>query len=114
LCDKHLVAEYRELPRAFSLIKAAQARGEDCSERFIPRAYTLGSGHVRFFYDKAGYLLARQGEIIQEMIGRGFEPKFLDLSSLAEGIEVQRMRGWHPSGADRYLNRTRISERLAA
>ena len=112
LCDRHLVAEYRELPRAFGLIRAAQARGEACEERFIPAAYTLGSGHVRFFYDKGGYLIGRQLEIIAEMIARGFSPKHRNPWPLAADIQSQRMKDWEPTGVDRFINRQRIAERL--
>lgn len=45
LTDKHLLAEYRELPRIFNLARAV----EDA-----PTEYVLGTGHMKFFYDKLG------------------------------------------------------------
>ena len=57
LCNKHLLAEYRELPRVFGLAKPVDD---------APSAYVLGKGHVRFFYDKLGYLAKRQRQIIDD------------------------------------------------
>lgn len=63
LCDQHLLAEYRELPRVFTLAKV-------CSD--APRQYVLGTGHVKFFYDKLCYIYMRCLLLIQECEKRGF------------------------------------------
>ena len=52
LTVQHLVAEYRELPRIFALVRAAIARGERPDDTRNPTEYRLGSGHVRFFTAK--------------------------------------------------------------
>lgn len=49
LSREHLIAEYRELPRIFALVRAAIARGESPDDPRNPTSYTLGAGHVRFF-----------------------------------------------------------------
>lgn len=73
LCGKHLVAEYRELPRVFALVRAAIAR----RERFVHvDRYTLGKGHVRFFYTRLAWLAGRQAALIAEMVHRGYSPSF--------------------------------------
>lgn len=67
LTGPHLIAEYRELPRVFALVKAAIQRGETTTDRRNPPAYTLGTGHVRFFYMRLGYLAKRQASLVAEM-----------------------------------------------
>lgn len=67
LVRQHLISEYRELPRVFSLVRKAQDKGLQPSDIKAPRRYTLGTGHVKFFYDKLGYLVKRQQALIDEM-----------------------------------------------
>lgn len=113
LTDKHLVAEYRELPRLFKLMKAAQDRGEAINDKRNPKSYKLGTGHVRFFYDKAAYLINRQTSLINEMIARGFKPQYTDpLQAVPDGLSVDRMKDWLPDEAAMTINRQRIKERL--
>lgn len=45
LHQKHLVAEYRELPCVFKLAEAAAKRGGVVA----PDEYTLGAGHVKYW-----------------------------------------------------------------
>lgn len=112
LRPKHLVAEYRELPRVFGLIRAAQERGEAVDDPRNPDRYVLGKGHVRFFYDKAGYLILRQKELIDELLRRGYRPQFVDPAPLVEGIVAERMNDWAPDLEALTLNRARITQRL--
>lgn len=67
LSGPHLVAEYRELPRVFALASKAAIRGD----LMQPAAYTLGKGHLLFFYTRLGYLVRRHTELVQEMKRRG-------------------------------------------
>ena len=46
LCDKHLMAEIREITRIPNTIKTGKAIIAN-----IPDTFRLGSGHVKFFYD---------------------------------------------------------------
>jgi deoxyribonuclease (pyrimidine dimer) len=75
LSRQHLVAEYRELPRIFGLVRNAIERGEKPDPSEIP-AYTLGRGHVRFFYPRLAFLADRQAALVAEMIRRGYSPGF--------------------------------------
>jgi hypothetical protein len=108
LTDKHLLAEYRELPRIFRL-----ARDPKSYEKF-PQAYTLGAGHVKFFYDKLGYCEKRQGELFQELIRRGFKPNF-DPSNIKNDWfkEKHLWNDWEPTAEALEINRQRIKERLS-
>jgi hypothetical protein len=112
LSTAHLVAEYRELPRIFGLVRAAIERGEKPDDPRNPIEYRLGTGHVRFFYPRLGYLAKRQAELIEEMLRRGYSPSFTDPTSLLRGIPREWRGDWVPSKDAISINRTRISERL--
>lgn len=115
LHPRHLVAEYRELPRVFALIRAndeKRARGERVEP--IPPRYTMGRGHVRFFYDKAFWLWNRQAKLVQEMRIRGYKPQHEAGLSLLRGIDLTRQRtNWMPDLDEIRINRERIAQRLA-
>lgn len=68
LCDQHLLAEYRELPRILTMIIN---RSGQCSD--IPKYFTLGKGHMKFFFNKVATLALRYTKIIQELQKRGFK-----------------------------------------
>ena len=76
LCDQHLLAEYRELPRIFRLVSKAIERGESPDDPKNPETYRLGRGHCRFFYGKLGYLSRRWGEVYNELDRRLFNLSF--------------------------------------
>lgn len=113
LTTPHLIAEYRELPRIFGLVRAAIARGERPDDPRNPAEYRLGAGHVRFFYPRLGYLVRRQEALIAEMQRRGYAPGFTDPSGLLAGIPDAWRGDWAPSDAAVAINRGRIAERLA-
>ena len=114
LTRQHLVAEYRELPRIFALVREAIARGERPADRRNPLEYTLGTGHVRFFYPRLGYLLRRQRLLILEMQARGYRPSFVEVDHLIEGIAEEWLADWEPTELAMAVNRARIAERLRA
>ena len=113
LTGRHLVSEYRELPRIFALVRAAAARGERPDDSRNPRDYCLGAGHVRFFYARLGYLARRQAELVAEMRARGYLPNFTETHRLLEGIPAEWHGDWTPSPEALALNRARIAERVA-
>ena len=108
LSGPHLVAEYRELPRVFALAQKASIRGTFTQ----PAAYTLGKGHLLFFYTRLGYLVKRHADLIREMKRRGYKPSF-------QGIERRHFpeipdafwSDWEPPKDAVILNRRRIEER---
>lgn len=113
LTRAHLVAEYRELPRVFNL-----ARHPKPGEVF-PSSYTLGSGHVKFFYTRLGYLAERHTQLVLEMKRRGYKPTIPEdemwhHSERAGGDVPRELFGhWEPDAAAMELNRQRIQERLS-
>lgn len=68
LCDQHLVAEYREILRTIAL-----ATKKPVDEKKLPVKFTLGTGHVLFFYNKLKYIHKRFDSLRAELIRRGFE-----------------------------------------
>jgi len=111
LTGRHLVAEYRELPRIFGLVEKAITRGENPNDPRNPTTYRLGTGHVRFFYSRLQWLLQRQRSLIEEMMKRGYQPTH-DATGLGEGIPMEWWGDWSPDEHSMMINRERIAERL--
>ena len=110
LTRQHLIAEYRELPRIFRLVREAIARGESPDDERNPKQYVLGKGHCRFFYPRLNFLARRQGALIREMQRRGYRTTYegLDISD----IPVEWHGNYLPTEEDVNLSRQRIQERL--
>lgn len=111
LNDKHLLAEYRELPRVFGLVRKAQNKGMSPRQYYKYNKYTLGKGHVLFFYTRLNYLYVRQQKIIAECLKRGFDIKHTDPFDLLEDIDDGWIRQWRPQPEARSLNIQRIIQR---
>lgn len=69
LSTKHLIAELREIKRIPNHVSANK---DKLNMKGIPDKFTLGTGHVKFFYNKLGYLQARYKVLYEEAIVRGF------------------------------------------
>lgn len=113
LHNRHLVAEYRELPRIFGLVRAADARGEEPDDRRNPNTYVLGTGHVRFFYRRLGYLADRYIQLCAEMKRRGFRVTYdEDPRVVHADIPAKWWGMWRPQLVALDINRGRIAARL--
>lgn len=64
LIDQHLVAEYREIVRVPNHVYKHGIKSP------IPELFTLGTGHVTFFFDKIEFLHNRFNSIVAEMKDR--------------------------------------------
>jgi deoxyribonuclease (pyrimidine dimer) len=89
----------------FKLAEAAAARGN-----FKPvSSYRLGTGHLRFFYTRLGYCVARFYELVAEMQRRNYVTNF------TKPPKVQVPKSWRevwvPDAAAIALNRQRLIER---
>lgn len=110
LSGPHLVAEYRELPRVFALAEKAAAGGK----RFQPGCYTLGKGHLLFFYTRLSYLAQRHAALVAEMKRRGYKPTFPGIRREDfPSIPDEYWGEWEPTAEALQLNRQRIQERSA-
>ena len=71
----------------------------------------MGSGNVKFFYDKIGFLKIRHTAIKNELLRRGFNIA-CNYDGLFDGIPDSLMNEWTPSLEDVDLSRERINEKL--
>jgi deoxyribonuclease (pyrimidine dimer) len=107
---EHLVAEYKEIVRVFALARSAQY---ELHKKKIPNEYTLGTGHVLYFYDKLKYITERYNSLCTEMKHRGYVCNRVEQSELERGIDRSLFWDYSVTDAALALNRARISERLA-
>ena len=103
---KHLTAEYRELPRIYEL--ALQSIRPN-----IPDSYTLGTGYVRFFYNKLKWVIDRHIDLIHEMNHREYNPTFTikDVHTMKRRIKEERpelFNDWSPNKDEIFTNRLRL------
>ena len=104
LGDKHLLAEHREIKRIPNLVSQGRYNLEGQPEKFC-----LGPGHVKFFYDKLGYLLTRYQTLYHECKRRGFQVQ--DWSGAWQGVPPSLMNDWIPEGWVTQRVEERIRER---
>lgn len=101
LTDQHLLAEYRELPRIFTLARPLRPR------EVVP-SYRLGAGHVKFFYPRTGWLAARQAALIRECLSRGFDIQHKTPPAPVPGLDGD----WRPNDKDVKVNLQRLQEKV--
>lgn len=110
----HLVAEYRELPRIFALAHKASQSPKPWTHK-QPKSYTLGTGHVLFFYDKLSFLADRHADLVREMLQRGYKPSFTGnlREQWQDSIPSSYWRSYTPTEDAISINIERINKRLA-
>lgn len=86
LPDKLLLAEHREITRIPNAVTSGRAKLQN-----IPKKFTLGTGHVKFFYCRLGYLSRRYASLLRECQRRGFN--VTDKSAAFETTEGNGMFG---------------------
>lgn len=109
----HLVAEYRELPRVFGLVRKYQERGgrpDSIATHGQPTSYVLGKGHVLFFYTRLRWCVRRYKELVDEMHRRGYKTSYT--MPRIEGLERHWFGDWEPTPEAMRINRARIKDRL--
>jgi len=105
LTNKHLIAEHREIKR----IPNCVSRGR-FNLNSTPKEFTLGKGHVSFFYNKLKYLKDRYEDLYKECKSRGFNVSYW--GNVWDNIPDQLMGNYSPTDRDREIIRQRIKERL--
>lgn len=108
LSRRHLLAEYRELPRVFRRVRIAQAKGKQPKDFNIPIQFVLGKGHETFFYNKLLFLVQRQESIITECLRRDYQIQFKDSKGLIKGIDRVWCNHYTPTIAEVRLSLSRI------
>lgn len=99
----HLIAEYREIPRVYSLARP-------CLD--APKEYQLGPGHVKFFYDKLLFIFVRHRLLVREMIHRGYTPAHLSTYDLLCQSLPQLRNMYYPTDQEISVSRDRLHTRL--
>jgi len=108
LSDKHLLAEHREIKRIPNMVTSGKAKLE-----IIPKEFTLGKGHVKFFYDKNKFTYNRYCLIYSECKRRGFNVEWYGGAwNLFILDHYQHLnKDWEPTPEANELIRQRIKER---
>lgn len=105
LCDQHLLAEHREIKRIPNTIKSGKAVIKN-----IPSDFRLGAGHVKFFYDKLGFLQKRYVSLYEECVKRGFN--VTNYEECFECLPKELLGTYDFTDLDNDLVKERIKERL--
>ena len=105
LVNQHLLAEHREIKRIPNCI----AKGKYNMDG-IPETFKLGTGHVKFFYNKLLYLKNRYWKLYIECIKRGFNVQ--NYSSAWDNVPQKLMNNYQPTYMDRKIVKERINEKL--
>lgn len=119
LSDEHLKGEYHEILRPFGLVKKALINGLNkwnFAKKYPnqPNDYTLGTGHVVFFYDKLVFIGKRHQELFVEMTRRGYNPTPIDYVSLEMSLPQWVLNDYTPTENALKLNRQRIQDNINA
>ena len=105
LTGKHLIAEHREIKRIPNCI----AKGKYNMDG-IPGRFKLGTGHVKFFYNKLKYLKKRYVMLYIECLRRGYKVQnYLDAWN---NIPKELMGDYKPTKRDISIIKERINARL--
>lgn len=104
LSQQHLIAEHREIKRIPNTITSGKAKVQG-----IPDTFTLGTGHVKFFYNKLAFLHRRYMAIYAECVARGIN--VTDFSSSFTNLPPELYNDWQPTITDIKPLVTRIRER---
>lgn len=104
LTRQHLLSEHREIKRIPNMVLSGRAKIENATDSF-----TLGKGHVTFFYKRLGYLLRRYKEIYNECIIRGYNVK--NYVNAWNEIPEHLMGEYIPTKRDKALIEKRINKR---
>ena len=136
LTDQHLFAEFREIkmiPKSLRRsLRAAWQKEFDKNDsnsfseqrarlamdavlKKIPKSYTLNTGHVSFFYDKAAYLKARYALLRIELMDRGINFNYdslLDDANVFDELPAEFHKHYHPTEEALSIVRKRIAEKI--
>jgi hypothetical protein len=104
LTKPHVIAEHREIKRIPNCIVKGRynMKGQ-------PKEFTLGTGHVKFFYDKCGYLKKRYEELYARCIELGVDATYF--GGAWDNVPKEFMGDYTPTDRDRKILIERLVER---
>jgi deoxyribonuclease (pyrimidine dimer) len=103
LLDTHLFSEWRELPRIFTMVKEGRNKSKP------PAKFSLGTGHVCFFYDKLEYLFNRYNAILREIHIRSLPADYWTSKSVIDSCRQMKLdsvgvwNDWYDADAEEIL-----------
>ena len=106
LTNRHLLAEHREIKRVPNVIKSGRYNLDG-----MPSKFCLGTGHVKFFYNKLEYLRHRYRSLHIECLQRKFNVQCYD--EAWDNIPCELMGNYKPSRLDRSLLIVRLHSKLS-
>jgi hypothetical protein len=106
LTGKHLIAEHREIKRIPNVVVKGRY-----NLKTAPKEFTLGTGHVSFFYTRLGYLKRRYQELYNECKRRGYNVQ--NYEDCWKDIPPELMGDYTPTPEAINLVSERIKDRLA-
>lgn len=105
LTKPHLIAEHREIKRIPNQVSKGRYNMKGKPDKF-----TLGEGHVKFFYDKLLYLKNRYDELYSRCRELNINVQYY--GSAWDNVPINLMNDYEPTDRDRQIIRERIKERL--
>lgn len=120
LTQAHSFGEYKEILRVFGGTKKALQKYPNKWSFYkaygdkIPTEYTMGTGHVLFFYDKLMFIAERYQQLCQWRKVRGYKYTELSIQELLDGLPDFVLQSYTPTEDALQINRERIAERLGA
>ena len=105
LVNQHLIAEHREIKRIPNCIAKGRYNMDG-----IPDRFKLGTGHVKFFYNKLLYLKNRYIKLYEECINRGFNVQ--NYINAWDNVPIELMNDYQPTEVDRDIIKERINLKL--
>ena len=110
LTDQHLMSEYREIFMIGSALQRS-LNSKNWDPQKIPKKFTLGTGHVMFFYDKGKYLYNRYDEIKHELTKRNFKLNKDRLFKVTQ-FPTEYYNDWVPTKEDQEIIKKRKNVEL--
>lgn len=103
--QEHLLAEHREIKRIPNCVGKGKfnLKGQ-------PKEFTLGTGHVKFFYTRLGYLKQRYEELYADCLRRKLNVQYY--GDAWNDLPTNLMGDYFPTERDKNIIRERITERL--
>lgn len=110
LTKRHLIAEYKEITQFLHNVKKSNLKD-------LPKNFTMGTGHVKFFYNKGEYIFDRFCSLKEELIKRSIkidEEKFSDrLNEILNSFDPNRgYNNYKPCKLDYLIVIERIKLRI--
>lgn len=107
--EKFILAEHYEMVRIPNALLSGKAVVKN-----IPDKFSLGAGHVKFFYNKIGYLHKRYCEVHNHLIELGYNVQNYEDSFLRVKEQLPSLyNDYKPTESDRKIIFERFAERLA-